>query len=257
MVCNLPLCSRDDDGDEDFGNGLRSSSELSHGIDSQLREDGKSLARQIKIILLGAGGSGKSTILKQMRILYAQGFDKSERRRWRGPIFSNLLTSLQQIIDYMYDNQMSLANPDLLTQEDMSLLLDDKIIGYDEDYPIPYFQLFKKLWQDDGIQIAVEHGNEYALYDNIHYMFGNLDRFFTVGYIPSDQDILRCRLKTSGLYEMEFQINQLVYRMFDIGGQKSERRKWIHCFENVTACIFVVAISAYDQVAEEDHSTVT
>jgi hypothetical protein len=32
------------------------------------------------------------------------------------------------------------------------------------------------------------------------------------------------------------------------GGQRNERRKWIHCFENVTAVIFVAALSEYDQV---------
>jgi len=42
--------------------------------------------------------------------------------------------------------------------------------------------------------------------------------------------------------------------MFDVGGQRSERKKWIHCFENVTAIIFLVAISAYDQVLVEDET---
>jgi len=45
-----------------------------------------------------------------------------------------------------------------------------------------------------------------------------------------------------------------VYNMVDVGGQRSERRKWIHCFENVTAIIFVVAVSAFDQVLIEDES---
>jgi hypothetical protein len=43
--------------------------------------------------------------------------------------------------------------------------------------------------------------------------------------------------------------------MFDVGGQRNERKKWIHCFENVTAVLFVAAISEYDQVLFEDEST--
>lgn len=39
--------------------------------------------------------------------------------------------------------------------------------------------------------------------------------------------------------------------MVDVGGQRSERRKWIHCFENVTSIIFLVALSEYDQVLVE------
>ena len=48
--------------------------------------------------------------------------------------------------------------------------------------------------------------------------------------------------------ESTFRIGDLNYRMFDVGGQRSERKKWIHCFENVTAIVFLVAISEYDQV---------
>ena len=44
--------------------------------------------------------------------------------------------------------------------------------------------------------------------------------------------------------------------MFDVGGQRSERKKWIHCFEGVTAIIFCVAMSAYDLVLAEDEEMV-
>lgn len=47
------------------------------------------------------------------------------------------------------------------------------------------------------------------------------------------------------------------YRLFDVGGQRSERKKWIHCFEDVTAIIFCVALSGYDQVLHEDETTVS
>jgi len=45
-------------------------------------------------------------------------------------------------------------------------------------------------------------------------------------------------------------------RMFDVGGQRSERKKWIHCFEGVTAIIFIVAMSEYDLMLAEDQDTV-
>lgn len=45
--------------------------------------------------------------------------------------------------------------------------------------------------------------------------------------------------------------------MFDVGGQRSERKKWIHCFEGVTAIIFCVAMSEYDMVLAEDEEMVS
>jgi len=77
-------------------------------------------------------------------------------------------------------------------------------------------------------------------------------RIGTPDYVPSDQDILRSRVKTTGLTEERFQVGELEYVVFDVGGQRSERKKWIHCFENVNVLIFLVAISEYDQTLYED-----
>ncbi|KAI8928368.1 guanine nucleotide binding protein, alpha subunit [Entophlyctis helioformis] len=74
--------------------------------------------------------------------------------------------------------------------------------------------------------------------------------------MPTDQDVLRSRVKTTGITETNFHVGELTYRMFDVGGQRSERKKWIHCFENVTAIVFLVAISEYDQVLVEDETVV-
>ena len=44
------------------------------------------------------------------------------------------------------------------------------------------------------------------------------------------------------------------FRIFDVGGQRNERRKWIHAFDNVNAVVFVAAMSEYDQVLFEDET---
>lgn len=80
----------------------------------------------------------------------------------------------------------------------------------------------------------------------------DIDRLWADGYVPTDQDLLRSRLRTTGITETVFDLGQLTYRMFDVGGQRSERKKWIHCFENVNCLLFLVAISGYDQCLVED-----
>ena len=52
-----------------------------------------------------------------------------------------------------------------------------------------------------------------------------------------------------------YEIDGSTFEMYDVGGQRNERKKWIHCFDNVTAVIFVAALSEYDQCLFEDAST--
>jgi len=84
--------------------------------------------------------------------------------------------------------------------------------------------------------------------------FDSIGRIAQPDYLPNDQDVLRSRVKTTGITETTFIIGDLTYRMFDVGGQRSERKKWIHCFENVTTILFLVAISEYDQLLFEDET---
>lgn len=62
------------------------------------------------------------------------------------------------------------------------------------------------------------------------------------------------RIKTTGITETKFEFNGQITRFFDVGGTRSERRKWIHVFEKVNVIIFTVDIAAYDQLLFEDES---
>ena len=59
------------------------------------------------------------------------------------------------------------------------------------------------------------------------------------------------------IFQIDSYIPPHFSRVFDVGGQRSERKKWIHCFEGVTAIIFCVALSAYDLLLQEDEETVS
>lgn len=88
--------------------------------------------------------------------------------------------------------------------------------------------------------------------DSTPYFFKEIDRLSQPDYLPTEDDVLRARTKTTGIYETRFIMGNLGIHMFDVGGQRSERKKWIHCFEAVTSIIFCVALSEYDQVLLEE-----
>lgn len=72
--------------------------------------------------------------------------------------------------------------------------------------------------------------------------------------MPTEQDALRARVRSTGIDEAEFAFQDLSFKMVDVGGQRSERRKWIHCFESVTAILYVCSLSEYDQYLREDET---
>jgi guanine nucleotide-binding protein G(i) subunit alpha len=112
------------------------------------------------------------------------------------------------------------------------------------------------LWRDPGVREAVRRSREFQLNDSAVYYFNSIERMASPGYLPNDQDILRSRVKTTGITETTFKVGELTYKLFDVGGQRSERKKWIHCFENVTALVFLVSLSEYDQMLYEDEGVV-
>jgi GTPase SAR1 family protein len=108
------------------------------------------------------------------------------------------------------------------------------------------------LWKDPAILATYEYRSRLNLLDSCGYLMHHLARIGGPDYNPNSEDILRARLRTSGIVERMFEIHNVKFKFLDVGGQRNERRKWIHCFEGVTAVIFLTAINEYDQVLYED-----
>lgn len=89
------------------------------------------------------------------------------------------------------------------------------------------------------------------------YFFDAIERVFDPVYQPTEADIVHCRARTIGITETTFHLRDHEMQMVDVGGQKSERRKWIHCFQDVTSILFLVSLSGYDQCLVEDKDAVS
>ncbi|KAI8334760.1 guanine nucleotide binding protein, alpha subunit [Chlamydoabsidia padenii] len=226
--------------------------ETSKFIDKKLHQDHKRMKKEVKILLLGAGESGKSTVLRQMRLLHTHGITENERQHYKTIIYENIYTCMQMLIQALKTTSQVLANPDL---EASLTLFDPKWEPHHPPFPDHYLAPLEALWQDKGIQKAYRSSPTMAFHDNLLYFFQQLDRLWDRDYVPSDQDIIRARVKTTGINDVKFVIGPFVYHLVDVGGQRSERKKWLHYFDNVTAVLFVVAISGYDQVLIEDQDS--
>ncbi|KAH7884114.1 guanine nucleotide-binding protein alpha-2 subunit [Phlebopus sp. FC_14] len=217
--------------------------------EKNLREARTKMASQVKVLLLGSGDSGKSTILKQMRLIHRVPFSPEEIESYRRLVFNNLTTGMQYVFEAMEDMELEVAEENFPHVE---LIREARDIREHEPFPMLYYEPLKALWADKGVQQAYERGNEAALPENLAYFFPSLNRLFDSAYLPTEQDIVQCRARTIGITETTFHLRDHEMLMVDVGGQKSERRKWIHCFQDVTSILFLVSLSGYDQCLVED-----
>ncbi|KAJ8717980.1 hypothetical protein PYW07_005910 [Mythimna separata] len=232
----------------------RAAAARSRQIERNLKEDGIQASKDIKLLLLGAGESGKSTIVKQMKIIHESGFTNEDFKQYRPVVYSNTIQSLVAILRAMPNLGITYGNKD---RESDGKMVFDVIQRMEDTEPFSEELLaaMKRLWADAGVQECFGRSNEYQLNDSAKYFLDDLDRLGARDYQPTEQDILRTRVKTTGIVEVHFSFKNLNFKLFDVGGQRSERKKWIHCFEDVTAIIFCVAMSEYDQVLHEDETT--
>jgi len=227
----------------------------SERIDSVLRKDKTDTRNEIKLLLLGTGGSGKSTFVKQVRILNGQGFTKQERVFYKKLIHKNLIDSMEIMINKM-DTFKNINYEDSLSEEFAEIIIEKAEVFTDDPVLNPgHFDALECLWADRGIQKVHARRKLYHLSDSTKYLFDNIERIKNLDYIPSEQDVLHVRSQTLGIIDYPLVIKGRKFRIIDVGGQKSERRKWIHCFENITAIIFFAALSEYDTEYPESEYT--
>ncbi|KUI62956.1 Guanine nucleotide-binding protein alpha-3 subunit [Cytospora mali] len=225
----------------------------SQKIDKDLEEDSKRLRRECKILLLGSGESGKSTIVKQMKIIHLKGYSDDELYNYRPTVFKNLIECAKAVINAMRQFDIEPANEEIKAHCDF--ILEYSVESGPQAIMNPRIgNAVQAIWADPAREQLLERQTEFYLMDSAEYFFENAQRIVRSDYLPNEMDVLRARTKTTGIYETRFQMGQLSIHMFDVGGQRSERKKWIHCFENVTSIIFCVALSEYDQVLLEESS---
>ncbi|KAI5072401.1 hypothetical protein GOP47_0012507 [Adiantum capillus-veneris] len=233
-------------------------------IKRNMEIEAKREQKVLKLLLLGAGESGKSTIFKQIKVLFQTGFDDPERRSFVPVIHANVYQSIRTLLmgcKEFAEREGESSSKYILLPENQNY--GERIAEVespegcsllDEDNALKV----QNCWKDPAIQAAYLRGNELQLPDCTEFFLNNVLRLAAQDYIPSQEDILFARQQTTGIVETEFSPDKdpknkgVCYRLFDVGGQRNERRKWMHLFDGVTAIIFCASLSEYDQTLLED-----
>jgi len=210
----------------------------------------KKIMGEAKLVLIGPGESGKSTVFKQMKILEnEQGVDEKERARFAEIVYANIVSQMRIIVKVCFDEEVEFGSDE---NRDNA----QKLLAQPEDAPWAREtgQIIKKLWEEEeGVRVIYgERDRLFQLNDGSGYFFDNLERIMADGYIPSQQDFLRVRIRTIGYDEAQYEYKQVLFNVLDVGGQRSERRHWKDYLDNATAILFCASLAEYDQKLRED-----
>ncbi|KAG9051660.1 Guanine nucleotide-binding protein alpha-2 subunit [Tulasnella sp. UAMH 9824] len=228
--------------------------ERSMAIDKEIEEARKRFRKEIKVLLLGTPGSGKSTIMKQMKIVCGDGYTPDERAAFRLVVYENLVDSAKDLVLTVKKIREDYGGEDI-NRKFAAQILEYKV-GSDPSFRLTpdIANAIQCLWKDPITTTAMGSSSELYLPDSASYFFSEVQRIAQKDYIPSEKDVLKAKAKTKpkGIVETRIDLGPMPVLVLDVSGQRTERKKWIHCFEAVTSIIFCASLSDYDQVLLED-----
>lgn len=227
-----------------MGGGI-SKDKKTQQIEAEMKKQQKIDDDVVKLLLLGAGNSGKSTIFKQMRYIYGDDYTATEREDFKRLIITNVFDTARALLEgssTLTGLPAAISEAALESGKHVTKLMEDDLVLTPEAAGH-----VKTLWEDPCLQAVWERRAELQIIDSFGYFANHLDRIGQLDYSPMKEDILMCRVRTTGIIEEKYTIDKVPFAILDVGGQRNERRKWMHYFDGVTALIFVAALSEYDQ----------
>lgn len=208
----------------------------------------------VKILFLGASDAGKTTVVKQL-LLLDERFSEEDHFGFKEEIFVNVLGNMKNLCDFVKQQQwqVSEANRPLFEEITTAVYDPDRETVIDEQMA----KQFKNLWADPRVVQAYNRRNEFQWNDSTAYFMGHIEKIAKSTYRPTAEDIVMTRQRTIGVSNILFYEENFDVDVFDVGGQRNERKKWINLWNEhkLSAIIFVVAVSEYDQKLHEDEMT--
>lgn len=137
----------------------------SRKIDKMIQKDKQVIRRQVKLLLLGAGESGKSTFLKQMRIIHGYNFDQEVLSEFRTVVFQNVVKGMKVLVDAREKLDIPWGDPECSDHGKRVLHYEPSFVLDSETFAI-YAPSVRALWKDSGIRTAFDRRVEFQLVSN-------------------------------------------------------------------------------------------
>lgn len=195
-----------------------------------------------KLILCGSGESGKTTFVRQLKLRFLGGLDQGDREAYVPTIRGNLVEAMQALILWVEKGGEEI--PDDLIE---SSTLVSSVNAFNCDFTQELADALETLWGEQIIRTAFQHKDETVICDHMDYFFPQVQTVFADGYSPTDEDILRARIRSIGIDTVNFDIAGAKICIYDVGGQQSERGKWEEVMGSISGVLFCVSFADFDK----------
>jgi guanine nucleotide-binding protein G(i) subunit alpha len=192
-----------------------------------------------------------------MSLIHTEGFDEKIIDEYKSAVRSNTVLGMKALIDACKDFEYPIDERLIPAAEEFDNMDDSDIqLKINTIWNKKIAKYIKDLWTEDSIRKVYQRNNEFQIVENAKYYFENIDRIAEDDYRPTPFDILSTRTKTTGVTEKVINVSDnLDFKLVDVGGQRSERKKWVTVFNDVSLVIFLVACSDFNKLCYEDEQT--
>jgi len=205
-----------------------------------------------RVLILGIAACGKSTFLKQLRFMATGSFGENELLDYKELALQNMVSGIQELIQQGKKLEIEVSQENrkhcrsLLQTHSASIEANEEL--YDR---------LKILWKDEAIQTVWNMKNTFSMQiKHLDYMMDNIERMSQADYVPTKEDILLLRQRTTGIVKINFSFDKLYWEFIDVGGQKSEREKWGPVIEQGIDCVvFIAALDEYAMSSSDEGKT--
>lgn len=144
-----------------------------------------------------------------MRIIHGTGYSDEDKRGFIKLVYQNIFMAMQSMIKAM--DLLKIPYKDHRNKENAELV---RSVDYETvtTFDAPFVEAIKSLWADPGIQECYGRRREYQLTDSAKYYLSDIDRIAQTDYLPTQQDILRVRVPTTGIIEYPFDLDSIIFR---------------------------------------------
>lgn len=195
-----------------------------------------------KVAFIGAGATGKSTFLRCAHQICGTQLSDAERQHYVPIFYSNAVTNMRTIL------QSSNLNSKILGPS-------FDVVQNDGGGNLETVKHVLNLWDNPLVRQAAKEPDYLKRRTGVEeQLFGLLPEMAQEGWLPTDEQLLLVRMRTTGIVESTMNVGNAVIRTFDVGGQREERKKWIHIFDGLVGVAFFTAPGAFEEALFEDET---